>query len=523
MALPELIINPATPGTAAALTTLGAAVSSTTATTISTAAPATTAYQAPGQFRILIDSEIMLVTAGANTTSWTVTRGVEGSTAAAHSSGVSIYHVITAGSLDARYQLFGEHVWDTPEAHGAQGDGLLLSDVTVVNSTKVLTSAGQAHFTSADVGKTIAIDRKSSGTFTTTIASITDATHLVLTAGPGADIATATECVYGTDDTAAFVAAMANVVAQGIALGNYSGRLVLGTNIYMIAGAQTKGGATLGNAQIPIPPISSAGQKFLLDIFAPSYGAGHPHFSNQQTVAQVAGCTLFSTSTVGNDATHGYPSVVGGPTTADLGSTDAGFSNMIVRTSGVGIMQPYNPVPLGWDFNCVAGVNLLDIAAQSFASPVTLSGSSAGFTAGGIGLRLPLINNNDTVEVGAYTCYGYNYALAFADHTNVKKLMSIFCNIGCYCNATSTGAQKHGATFMQISHEGSGNLFDFSSGGAAKTFPLMVFSAHMEVSNAGSVEITDSTNSATGVGWMSNTSRAIAKTGATNFTINSLF
>ena len=41
----------------------------------------------------------MLVTAGAGTLSWTVTRGIEGTTAASHSSGASVYHTLTAAGL----------------------------------------------------------------------------------------------------------------------------------------------------------------------------------------------------------------------------------------------------------------------------------------------------------------------------------------------------------------------------------------------------------------------------------------
>ncbi len=53
-----------------------------------------------GQFRIrLISGEYALVTAGAGTTTWTVTRGVEGSTAASQPSGSIVVPVLTAGAL----------------------------------------------------------------------------------------------------------------------------------------------------------------------------------------------------------------------------------------------------------------------------------------------------------------------------------------------------------------------------------------------------------------------------------------
>lgn len=55
-------------------------------------------FPASGNFRILIDSELMIVT-GVSSTTFTVTRGAEGSTAASHSSGATVYGILTAGAL----------------------------------------------------------------------------------------------------------------------------------------------------------------------------------------------------------------------------------------------------------------------------------------------------------------------------------------------------------------------------------------------------------------------------------------
>jgi hypothetical protein len=70
-----------------------------------------------GQFRIAVDAELMLVTAGASTTTWTVTRGVEGTVAAGHTSGSAVTHVLTAASL-----LGASGVLDVRTV-GATGDG----------------------------------------------------------------------------------------------------------------------------------------------------------------------------------------------------------------------------------------------------------------------------------------------------------------------------------------------------------------------------------------------------------------
>lgn len=128
MALPELFANSPTPGALAPITTLSGAVAAT-ATTLPTSGPAPTALQGSGQFRIVVDSEIMLVTAGAATTSWTVQRGVEGSAAVAHSAGAGAYHYLTAGALKAQFAQLG-----TDSTIGGPGGSPLSSAILTTSS-----------------------------------------------------------------------------------------------------------------------------------------------------------------------------------------------------------------------------------------------------------------------------------------------------------------------------------------------------------------------------------------------------
>jgi hypothetical protein len=58
------------------------------ATSLSVASAAE--FPSADPFTILIDGEVMLVTAGQGTTTWTVTRGYGGTTAAAHTSGATV-------------------------------------------------------------------------------------------------------------------------------------------------------------------------------------------------------------------------------------------------------------------------------------------------------------------------------------------------------------------------------------------------------------------------------------------------
>lgn len=102
-----------------AQTTLGVALGpAETTVDVSSAA----GFPSLAPFRILIDSELMTVTAGAGTTSWVVTRGIEGTTPAAHNAGAVVSHIITAGALADLVDLV-ENAASLP-AVGADGDVL---------------------------------------------------------------------------------------------------------------------------------------------------------------------------------------------------------------------------------------------------------------------------------------------------------------------------------------------------------------------------------------------------------------
>jgi hypothetical protein len=82
-----------------AATTLSAAITSVSATSLTVTSAAS--FPATGNFRIKIDSEILIVTNVSGTT-FTVTRGAEGTTAATHANGADVIHLLTKGGLEAR-------------------------------------------------------------------------------------------------------------------------------------------------------------------------------------------------------------------------------------------------------------------------------------------------------------------------------------------------------------------------------------------------------------------------------------
>lgn len=70
------------------------------ATSLTLASGGGAAFPSSGNFRIIIDAEIILVGVRSTDTLSSLTRGIEGTTAAAHSAGAPVAHVMTAGSLD---------------------------------------------------------------------------------------------------------------------------------------------------------------------------------------------------------------------------------------------------------------------------------------------------------------------------------------------------------------------------------------------------------------------------------------
>ncbi|MEU1800890.1 hypothetical protein [Streptomyces sp. NPDC019937] len=79
-----------------ASTTANGAIASTSSTSITVTSAS--GFPGSGNYNIQIDSEVMTVTGGQGTTTWTVTRGANGSTAATHSNGAVITGGNTSGS-----------------------------------------------------------------------------------------------------------------------------------------------------------------------------------------------------------------------------------------------------------------------------------------------------------------------------------------------------------------------------------------------------------------------------------------
>lgn len=101
MALPEILINSTIPGERVALTTLKGALTEAGLEFEIEAAELPEVLQKAGQFRILIDHEIILCEGKAEATKKVkiLERGAENSAKVAHAAGASIYFILTAEGL----------------------------------------------------------------------------------------------------------------------------------------------------------------------------------------------------------------------------------------------------------------------------------------------------------------------------------------------------------------------------------------------------------------------------------------
>ncbi|HUC20998.1 MAG TPA: hypothetical protein VMR98_05930, partial [Candidatus Polarisedimenticolaceae bacterium] len=284
-----------------------------------------------------------------------------------------------------------------PEAHGALRDGKEVYDAAMNNGSAVLTSASGL-FVPGDVGKAITVTTVGvipNDSLSTTILSYQSATQVTLAAVANST-QTGRQAVWGTDDTAAIKAALNAAVAACQANKTYYCQVQFSSGIYIVAAPTTKGGATLGNAQIPLPAREpAAGNKITIVLKGLEDAAAWAHW-NQQT-GQKSGAVI-RTMLVGQtpDGTWKSPSVFG-TNTVDLPSTSI-FSNIRVIVDGIAVVAPLNPSMIAMDLRGAAQADIPNFAALADGKPADLNFSATNDN--GVGLYMPSQNNNDSTNIG---------------------------------------------------------------------------------------------------------------------------
>jgi hypothetical protein len=298
-----------------------------------------------------------------------------------------------------------------------------------------------------------------------------------------------------TDDSAAIRAALASAVAACQADGSYYCEVQFSSGTYLAPNATIKGGATKGNAQIPLPAIDpTTGQKVTIVLRGLADAGAWNHWL--QTVPQRSGAVIRSTLTGQTaDATWHSPSVIGGPTVEVTGASE--FSNIRVVIDGLTVMCPPNPSMIAMDLRRAAQADPRNYSALANGIPSEII---APTDQGGIGLYMPTINNNDSCNIGNYECQGFYYPIGFSDHLCAQRLALIYCNTAMFINSPP-GTYVHGSTIMMLSVESYSTIIETNLGGQ---YPLWIGSIHAET-GSGLAEFKDPSNGLRGyIGFANN-------------------
>lgn len=268
-----------------------------------------------------------------------------------------------------------------------------------------------------------------------------------------------------TDDTTAIISAVNAAVTYAKA-NNYYAEVIFKPVTYLLSSATTKGGATLGNAQIPLPYIDpTVGQKVVLAFKGSKGSSAFTHWN--QTVPQMAGTTLRSTLTgLSSDPTWGAPSVLGGITVAQ-GTPK--YSNMMVVIDGISVVAPYNPGIIGVDLKYIAQAEIISLGVRSNApaagtAPLITTKPTNSL---GIGLRMPVDQNNDESVIIDYACEGFYYGLTCGEHTSAQRIACVYVNIGCFLGSP-LGNNLHGGTIQNLSVEVANTAIQMNGGATTK-------------------------------------------------------
>ena len=474
-------------------------------------------------------SEMVTVNVTAGTT-WQVTRGAEGTTPVAHAGGFQIVQVVTAGTLAAlQYPP-----WQFPvQRYGAQGDGKIGTGGTGTAGQATFTDAGAAFVNAAapagDVGKVIIINQGvNSATppdpFCGTIIAVSSATSVTLNANLAANC-TSCPYIYGTDDTAPVNAAITAAAAWATATGNYKAQIMFEPCNYMIGGAPFQSTSPLVyNTQIPLPAGQATGRKLCLDLIGPGDASELNYFESLSPNLQ--GTCLVSTAWVtAADGTYGQQSVIGGPSAGT--GLQGGFANTLVNISGITVVCPWNSGQIGFNFRYVAQANIPSASYLAFV-PVNYQvaggvggvqfwyGSGTSFNVPtsnlSVGMWMPTNGNNDNANIGAFSCEGASYGLAYSEHVNVTRIFCAYCANGLY--AAGGGSPEHGVTFVYASIEECTNAL-LSGGSGPFTHNIMALDCEVITG----YHVSDFNNNLSGTICVIAEGQAVAVQGAANVTI----
>ncbi len=310
-----------------------------------------------------------------------------------------------------------------------------------MNNTSATLTSATAAFVAGDAGKRVMVYLGAGVWLAATINTVNSGTSVTLSAAATSSITNAV-CLIATDDSAAAKAQLADANTYWIA---HSGatELTLDPLLYGIAVAPTVGGATLGNAQIPLPLAAATGGKF-----QPQWVCSAdvtPLMDFQQTVPESAGAFLACMSTAGtSDGTFGPSYMIGGPIQG-YGGEPGLFNNVFPSCRGVGLLLPWNTSIGGWDLFSCAGFDFENWAVLPMgvvtgsAVPLITSPGALTNTWNISGLRAACAGNNDDCKIGHGSVEGMVYGIMPSEHSVTDEVEVVYCITGLefYCGISA--------------------------------------------------------------------------------------
>lgn len=362
-----------------------------------------------------------------------------------------------------------------PESYGAKGDGKVLGDCSITSGQAVLSSASYS-FTSGDAGKHVMLNGgngTAAAPLITTISSVSGG-NATLAASASQTMPGNGACVFGTDDTAALAACEAAAGSYALA-GEYFAQVYY-RNIYIAASGptQTTSPATQ-NSQIPMPypAVSGATRKLVIEHAGPA-PSGHCEFF-ESAVPNVLPGSIVSMLTKNNtvDPTFGYQSVIGGP--AGGGAFTGSCANMKASFRNVTIWTPIFTNLMGADMGYIGGCHWEESAVKVFApaaagvqpyiSDLPPLGGFQSTT--GVGIRFPLVGNNDDVTVIRAATEGFETHLWVADHFECNGLATIYSDLAVLVDLVhGISGDAHGVTIRNWSCEAYNGALKCNGGGS---------------------------------------------------------
>lgn len=340
------------------------------------------------------------------------------------------------------------------------------------------TSAAQVFDSSRDPGKHIMINgallSSPSTPWLDTIASVQSPTQATLSTANAAVNQSGCAAFWCTDDQANVNACIADARAYALA-NNYLCQVIAGARPYGLASPplqQTAASAgTYYNTQVPVPvpQPSGAARKLDFQLLGPA-SAAYPDFW-ESTYPNLAACSFVSFLLAPGtpDPVYGQQSVIGGPSnsTGQLGS----FANTKVTARGWSVVMPSCTNLIGLDLAWAGGCHVEEWSARAFAPAVAgvnpmINYPNDGFFSGraGIGLRLPVIGNNDDVYVPSASFEGITKSIYADDHATIGRLATIYSQIGLVIENRGLASNGHDVTVSQWSCEGCGGGLYFTGG-----------------------------------------------------------